>query len=81
MPLVAYDRIPQLVVFRQGKTRPRGTLQIEAAHLAVRAGSPQERLLEHQKKTVAPGLKWVATAPRAADPLEDVQPVRRTTPS
>jgi peptidoglycan lytic transglycosylase F len=67
-----YDRIQQLVVYRQGKTHPRGTLQIESARLAVRAGSPQERLLERQRKTVAPTLRWIVTAPSAADPLEDV---------
>jgi membrane-bound lytic murein transglycosylase F len=68
----AYDRIQQLVVYRQGKTHPRGTLQIESSRLAVRAGSPQERILERQKKTVAPTLRWIVTAPSAADPLEDV---------
>jgi membrane-bound lytic murein transglycosylase F len=67
-----YDQIQQLVVYRQGKTHPRGTLQIESSRLAVRAGSPQERLLERLKKTVAPTLKWIVTAPSAADPLEDV---------
>ena len=68
----AYDRIQQLVVYRQGKTRPRGTIQIESSRLAVRAGSPQERILERQRKTVAPTLRWIVTAPNAADPLEDV---------
>jgi membrane-bound lytic murein transglycosylase F len=68
----AYDRIQQLVVYRQGKTRPRGTIQIESSRLAVRAGSPQERILERQRKTVAPTLRWIVTAPSAADPLEDV---------
>lgn len=67
-----YEQIEQLVVYRQGKTRPRGTLQIETSRLAVRAESPQERILERQKKTVAPTLSWVVTAPNAADPLEDV---------
>ena len=67
-----YEQIQQLVVYRQGKTRPQSTLQIESARLAVRAGSPQERILERQKKTVAPTLRWVVTAPNAADPLEDV---------
>jgi membrane-bound lytic murein transglycosylase F len=47
-------------------------LQIESSRLAVRAGSPQERILERQKKTVAPTLRWIVTAPSAADPLEDV---------
>src|SRR5471032_1325307 len=68
----SYGQIQQLVVYRQGKTRPRGTLQIEASRLAVRAGSPQEHILERQKRTVAPTLRWIVTAPNAADPLDDV---------
>ena len=67
-----YDHISQLVVYRRGTKRPLSTLQIESARLAVRAGSPQERMLEKLKRTVAPDLEWVATAPRSADPLEDV---------
>jgi membrane-bound lytic murein transglycosylase F len=67
-----YDQIQQLIVFRKGKARPRDMLQIESSRLAVRAGSLQERILEHQKKTIAPTLKWLATAPSWADPLEDV---------
>jgi membrane-bound lytic murein transglycosylase F len=38
----------------------------------VRAGSPQEQILQKLKSTVAPNLEWVATAPSVADPLEDV---------
>src|SRR5580692_871633 len=67
-----YARIPQLVVYQRESAKPRSTLQLEKAKLAVRAGSPQERILEHLRKTVAPSLKWVETAPINADPLEDV---------
>jgi len=67
-----YAEIPQLVVYRQNETRPRDTLQLETAKLAVRAGSPQEQLLERMKEILAPQLSWVETAPSAADPLEDV---------
>jgi membrane-bound lytic murein transglycosylase F len=67
-----YEQIEQLVVYRRGKERPRGTLQIENAKLAVRAGSPQEHILQKMKDTVAPNLEWVVTAPSSADPLEDV---------
>ena len=67
-----YARIPQLVVYQRGHTQPRETLQLETAKLAVRAGSPQERILERLKRTVAPGLQWVETAPSSADPVEDV---------
>lgn len=67
-----YARIPQLVVYARDGVKPRGTLQLEKAKLAVRAGSPQERILEQLRRTVAPTLKWIETAPTNADPLEDV---------
>ncbi|TLZ35446.1 MAG: membrane-bound lytic murein transglycosylase MltF [Gammaproteobacteria bacterium] len=67
-----YARIPQLVVYQRGHVQPRETLQLESARLAVRAGSPQERILERMKTTVAPTLQWVETAPSSADPVEDV---------
>jgi len=68
----AYARIPQLVVYQSHGVRPRDTLQLESAKLAVRAGSPQERILQRLKSTVAPGLQWEETAPTSADPVEDV---------
>jgi peptidoglycan lytic transglycosylase F len=67
-----YAEIPQLVVYRRDEPRPRDTLQLESAKLAVPAGSAQERLLERMKEILAPQLSWVETAPSAADPLEDV---------
>ena len=67
-----YGKIPQLVVYRQSNPRPRSTLQLESARLAVRSDSPQEHLLERMRRTVAPNLQWVETAPTTADPLEDV---------
>ena len=67
-----YGRIEQLVVYRHDTPRPRSTLQLESAKMAVRTDSPQEHLLQKMKRTVAPGLQWVETAPTAADPLEDV---------
>jgi membrane-bound lytic murein transglycosylase F len=67
-----YEQIEQFVVYRRGEERPRGTLQIESAKLAVRSGSAQEHVLQKLKSTVAPNLEWVATAPVSADPLEDV---------
>ena len=67
-----YARIPQLVVYRRGQRQPRGTLQLESAKLAVRAGSPQEDLLARMKAILAPHITWVETAPSSADPLEDV---------
>jgi membrane-bound lytic murein transglycosylase F len=68
-----YEEVEQLVVYRRGEKRPRGTIQIESARLAVRAGSPQEHVLQKLKGTLAPHLEWVATAPSSADPLEDVE--------
>jgi membrane-bound lytic murein transglycosylase F len=67
-----YTLIPQLVVYQRNGVRPRDTLQLESARVAVRAGSPQERILEHLKSTVAPSLQWEETAPSSADPVEDV---------
>jgi peptidoglycan lytic transglycosylase F len=67
-----YAHVSQLVVYRRDGIRPRGTLQLESAKLAVRAGSPQEQTLLRMKKTVAPTLQWVVTAPNNADPLADV---------
>ena len=57
--------------------KPRDTLQLESAKLAVRAGSPQERILQRLKSTVAPTLQWEETAPSSADPVEDVESGRR----
>ena len=71
-PASPYGTVAQLVVYRRDGTRPRSTLQLEAAKLAVRAGSAQELTLEKMKKTVAPTLQWVDTAPNNADPIEDV---------
>jgi len=72
-PSNVFARVPQLVVYRNGDDRPRDALQLETARLSVRAGSPQEQLLERLKRTVAPALQWIETAPRAADPVEDVE--------
>jgi membrane-bound lytic murein transglycosylase F len=68
-----YEEVEQLVVYRRGENRPKGTIQLETARLAVRAGSPQERVLQKLKSTVAPNIQWVATAPVSADPLDDVE--------
>jgi membrane-bound lytic murein transglycosylase F len=67
-----YTVVPQLVVYQRNGVRPRDTLQLESAKLAVRAGSPQERILQKLKSTVAPQLAWEETAPSSADPVEDV---------
>jgi membrane-bound lytic murein transglycosylase F len=73
VPADVYEHIPQLVVFHRGEARPRETLQFERERLAVRASSPQERLLQRMKLTTAPSLTWTETAPRTADPVEDVE--------
>ena len=71
-PAEPYGSIPQLVVYQRNGVRPRDTLQLESARLAVRAGSAQERILQRLKSTVAPPLQWEETAPSVADPVEDV---------
>jgi membrane-bound lytic murein transglycosylase F len=71
-PATVYARIPQLVVYQRNGVRPRETLQLESARLAVRADSAQERILQHLRSTVAPELNWEQTAPSVADPVEDV---------
>ncbi len=71
-PASVYARIPQLVVYQRNGVRPRETLQLESARLAVRADSAQERILQHLRSTVAPNLDWEQTAPSVADPVEDV---------
>src|SRR4051812_44758 len=68
-----YEEVEQLVVYKRGENRPKGTIQLETSRLAVRAGSPQERVLQKLKGTVAPTIEWVATAPVSADPLDDVE--------
>ena len=67
-----YDQIQQLIVYRKGKPHPRGTLQIQSSRIAVRAGSPQERILQRQRRTLAPKLSWIAIASRSQYPLDDV---------
>jgi membrane-bound lytic murein transglycosylase F len=68
-----YEEVEQLVVYKRGENRPKGTIQLENARLAVRAGSAQERVLQKLKGTVAPNIDWVATAPVSADPMDDVE--------
>lgn len=68
-----YEEVEQLVVYKRGENRPKGTIQLEHARLAVRAGSPQERVLQKLKGTVAPTIEWTATAPVSADPMDDVE--------
>ena len=68
-----YEEVEQLVVYHRGENRPKGTIQLESARLAVRASSPQERVLQKLKGTVAPNIEWVATAPVSADPMDDVE--------
>src|SRR4051812_42521063 len=72
-PARPYEEVEQLVVYKRGENRPKGTIQLESARLAVRAGSAQERVLQKLKGTVAPTIEWVATAPVSADPLDDVE--------
>jgi membrane-bound lytic murein transglycosylase F len=72
MATLPYARIPQLVVYQRGSTRPHDLRQIGNANLEVHAGSAQETMLRRLKMTVEPALKWTATAADAADPVENV---------
>jgi membrane-bound lytic murein transglycosylase F len=66
-----YSRIPQLVVYRRDHVRPENTGQFASTKLAVRAGSPQEEILQTISQSV-PHMRFLETAPDWADPLEDV---------
>lgn len=68
-----YERVPQHVVCRRGKAGVQRLDELAPGRLAVRAASPQERLLERLRDSTALGIEWIATAPASADPLEDVQ--------
>jgi membrane-bound lytic murein transglycosylase F len=67
-----YERVPQQVVCRRSKT-VRGLQYLPPGRLAVRAGSPQERMLERLRDSRGLELEWISTAPANVDPLEDVQ--------
>jgi membrane-bound lytic murein transglycosylase F len=71
VPAKPYAAIPQLVVYRRDHARPTSTAMLASAKLSVRAGSPQEAMLETLSQTV-PHMHWLETAPAWADPLEDV---------
>lgn len=67
-----YERIEQQVVCRRARSMPRALADIAAGRLAVRAGSPQERILERLRDSGGLEIEWVSTAPASVDPLEDV---------
>ena len=67
-----YQHIPQLVVYHRGDDRPDED-DLATLHFLVRAGSPQESLLDRLKHTQTPGISWTATSAMAVDPLQDVQ--------
>jgi membrane-bound lytic murein transglycosylase F len=68
-----YERIDQQIVCRRGKAGVRRLAELEPGRLAVRAASPQERLLERLRDSRGLELEWISTAPASVDPLEDVQ--------
>lgn len=73
LPARVYDHVPQIVVHRRDKPAPRSIAALKAGRIAVRAGSPQEQLLRDLKLSESDGLRWLATAPDTADPLDDVR--------
>src|SRR5688572_17302128 len=68
-----YERIDQQIVCRRGKAGVRRLAELEPGRLAVRAASPQERVLERLRDSRGLELEWISTAPASVDPLEDVQ--------
>jgi len=67
-----YDQVPQLVVYRRGEQRP-AAQDLESLHLMVKAGSPQEQMLQRLKARMLPHLGWTAVSPHSLDPLQDIQ--------
>jgi membrane-bound lytic murein transglycosylase F len=67
-----YDHVPQLVVYRRGEDQPDLT-DLASLHLLVRAGSPQEQMLQRLKIRLFPKLGWTAISPYGVDPLQDIQ--------
>jgi membrane-bound lytic murein transglycosylase F len=68
-----YERVPQRVVCRRGKAGVKRLEQIPKGRLAVRAESPQERLLARLRDSRDLDIEWLATAPASVDPLDDVK--------
>ena len=71
-PAAVYDRVPQLVVYRRGEDRPVAE-DLASLPLRVRAGSPQEQMLQRLRIRLFPKLRWTATSPHGVDPIQDVQ--------
>src|ERR1700733_692253 len=57
-----YDHVAQLVVYRRGEDQ-RGVSDLASLHLLVRAGSPQEQILQRLKIRLFPKLGWTAISP------------------
>jgi membrane-bound lytic murein transglycosylase F len=67
-----YDHVPQLVVYHRGEDEP-SAADLGTLDLLVKAGSPQEQMLERLKIRRFPTLAWTAVSALAVDPLQDVQ--------
>ena len=67
-----YDHVAQLVVYRRGEDQPEAA-ELASLHLLVRAGSPQELMLQRLKVRLYPKLGWTAVSPHGVDPLQDIQ--------
>jgi membrane-bound lytic murein transglycosylase F len=67
-----YDHVAQLVVYRRGEDEPE-VADLASLHLLVRAGSPQEQMLQRLKIRLLPKLGWTAISPHGVDPLQDIQ--------
>jgi membrane-bound lytic murein transglycosylase F len=67
---IPYEIIPELVVQPRDKPRPHGLDGLRDSRLVVRAGSPQQTLLEYLRIQQAPELTWTAVPGSQADPLD-----------
>jgi membrane-bound lytic murein transglycosylase F len=67
---IPYQTIPELVVQPRDKPRPHGLDGLRDSRLVVRAGSPQQTLLEYLRIQRVPQLAWNAVPASQADPLD-----------
>ncbi|HEX4023429.1 MAG TPA: membrane-bound lytic murein transglycosylase MltF [Steroidobacteraceae bacterium] len=69
----SYEQVAQLVVQGRGRPRARDVTDLVASRVAVRAGSPQARLLQTIRGEGVPRLSWIEQSTVQPDPLELVE--------
>ena len=65
-----YRQVAQLVVQRRGDTRPKDIAGLKGSRLVVRAGSPQQQLLQQLRADGASDLLWTELSVGKAEPLD-----------